>query len=293
MLQALNLDIDNPTSICSSVDKQICYRITNQEQVGTSYDGGATWQVDWQIPAGRKYYMQKHDSYPRPDTVPLDIGIVESNSGLIVVVAMGNQGVLVKSPDGNWNRYAVGTAAPTPYYATDFSEANEVLYDERIAIVLIAVCFFLILSICIWISAYVNSDVLLRKNILRACSPLGISIMIFLLYYLALFISPFYISKLIESFQLFVILAPFMGFIVSWLWIIIVSIRKQFSLLALVASIGFSLLTYFCLLFIFQLWALGTIPVYETAKLIDWVLGISVFLMGIIAEIRIAPLAMK
>jgi hypothetical protein len=134
---------------------------------------------------------------------------------------------------------------------------------------------------------------MLRKRILRACLPIGISVLILLLYYPLLFISPRYISKLVEGFQLFVILLPFVGLVVSWVWVIVVSIRKRFSFLALIVVVGFSFLSYFCLLLSFQLWAIGTIPVYETAHVIVWILGIGILLIGIIAESRIAPLAMK
>jgi len=293
-LQALNFDNENSTVVCLSTDEQICYRITGQEQVDISSDYGATWQVDWQIPVGRKFYMEKSSPYPRPDTVPLDIGVMESNSGQVIIVAMGNQGVLVKSPDGNGNRYAVSTAIPTPYYAADFSEANIVLYYDRIAVALFSICLFLLLSIGFWISGYINSNIVLRKKILHACLPFGVSLAIMLMFYLAAWTLPRNIVDMFDYYplQVLVTISPLLGFVFTAIWIIVISPRKRFSLWAFVINIGFSVFSFYIFLLSLQLWALGTIAVYENAVLVDWALGIGILLVGVIVGYKMSKMAM-
>jgi hypothetical protein len=293
ILQTLDHNVGNPASICLSDDKYICYKITDQESVDISNDGGATWQVDWQIPVGRKYYMQRSRSYPGPDTVPLDIILTESSSGPFVIVAMGNQGILVKSPDGNWNRYAVGKAVPTPYYANNFSQANGVLNNEQLVLMLLALCGFLLLSLVAWILSYIYANKIISKKILRAFSPLGISVLVFIICYFLGFVGPRYISDIIENFQLIIIPLPLLGFMITWIWMITVSTRKWYGLLTFIASAGLPILSYFCLLFPFQLWALGGIPVYETGKTIAWGLGVAVFLLSMFVIWKLASFSVK
>lgn len=295
IVQILNGDDNTQNTVCLPTDSFICYRIAGEERVETSSDSGNTWQVDWRIPNGRKYYMQRHSSYgPFPQTIPLDLQIIETNAGHYVVVAMGNQGVLVKSLDGNWNRYSVGTAVPTPYQASSFAEANQVLLlPEQVIIILIALCLFLLLSVCTWLLMYLKADALLRRKISRACMPFGLPILLFLVYGLVGLVGGRYVRDLIDAFQGPIFIMSLLGFLITWLAVFIVSIKRRFVLFALLACIGFSVLSYFGLFFPFQLWALGAISVYETAGVIALVLGISILIISIIAEKRITPLAVK
>ncbi len=293
ILQILEGDQNKQSPLCLSVDSQICYQITDQEQVEISTDGGIVWQSDWQIPVGRAYYMQRYANYyPAPDTTPFDMEIIESSNGHFVIVATGNQGVLVKSSDGKWSRYAVGQAIPTPYQAASFSEATDVLFNEWIVAILIAISFFLFLSVCIWVSVYLNSDPVLGRRVLIACLPFVLSISVFVLYYL-LAVSNLFSLRLSGGLQTFVVVLPIIGFVITWLAVIRVSRNRGFGFLALVLGVIFSILLYLCIFFPFQLWALGTIQVYETAQVVVWIVGIIALFIGVITEIKIATLAVK
>jgi hypothetical protein len=48
-----------PVTVCDPEKPQTCYRITGAEQVEGSLDGGQTWQVVWQVPWGRRKYMER------------------------------------------------------------------------------------------------------------------------------------------------------------------------------------------------------------------------------------------
>ena len=291
MLQVLNFDESTPSFTCLSKDSQICYRIT-EERVEISSDGGVAWQTDWQIPDGRKYYMERHVGYyPAPNTVPLDLEIVEFETEYIVYVAMGNQGVLVKSIDGTWNRYAVREAIPAPFQASSFSEANDVLYDEQVVVSLIAVFVFLILFLSVCIVAYLNADAVLFKKILGAYLPFVVSLGLFILYWAVWFIGwPFYIPYGIE---VLIIISPLLGIIFTWFILFIVAVERKYIVFAFLANIGFSLLSYFFIILPYQLWAIGVIAVYETASVISWVLGIGLLIISIMIENKITPLAVK
>lgn len=293
VMQILNNDKNTQAPICLSADTQICYRITDKEWIEVSSDGGITWQIDWQIPQGRKYYMQRHASYyPPPDTIPFDMQIVESSTGHFVVVVMGNQGVLVKTPDGEWNRYAVGKASPTPYQSASFAEATSVLFNEQIVAILIALVFFLFLSVCVWVSAYMNSDLLLSRRVFYACLPFILSVLTFIFYYLITVLFQFR-PRIFSDMQGFVMVLPLIGFAITWLAIILVSRNKGFVFLALICGVIFSIALYLCIFFPFQLWAVGTINVYENAKVLVWLVGAIICLLSVLAEVRVAVLAVK
>lgn len=292
MLQVLNFDETISSSICLSRNSQICYRITDDESIQISRDGGDAWEIDWQIPYGRKYYMERYVGYyPAPNTVPLDLEIVESETEYFVYVAMGNQGVMVKSGDGIWNRYAVRKATPAPFQASSFAEANGVLSNEQIVIVLISICFFLILSLSVCIIAYLKADAMLLKKILGACLPLFVSLALFILYWVVSFTGvAFFIPYSIEV--LFIV-SPLLGIIATWLVLFIVAAERKYIVFAFFANIGFSFLSYFLIIFSFQLWALGVISVYETSFTSSWVIGIGTLITGIMTVNKITPLAVK
>jgi hypothetical protein len=140
---------------------------------------------------------------------------------------------------------------------------------------------------------YLNSDGVLRRRIFRASSPFVITFGVFLLYWILIFSGVRYIVDFLYELQVLVVILPFLGFIISWLAVIIATIKRRFIVFAFLSAIGFSLLSYFGMFLPFQLWALGSIPVYETARIFVWILGISILITGIVLERRIAPLAVK
>jgi len=274
VLQKLEGKQNKQSTLCLSTDSQICYQITGEEQVEISNDGGATWQTDWQIPVGRKLYMERRFWGSNPDTVPFDMQIIESVGGYFVIVAMGNQGVLVKSPGGNWARYAVGLAEPISYQAASFKEAwNVINYSEQIVAILVGVGCLLLLSLAVWITIYINSSPRIRKQILISCLP-------------TVFFAAASAFFLFINFRYLAFILTLLGFMITWLAIIVVLWNRFLGFLTLLLSLGFSILIYFCILFPFLLWAMGDIPVYETALVITYVVGVVAIFVAFIAEIR-------
>lgn len=120
---ALAEDVTLPRIVCESTQPNLCYRIAQKEQVEESRDGGKTWRIAWSIPPGRGAYMERVGSGApsgRIDMGPYDLALVgpPGTNGLhTLVVAMGDQGVLVRTPEGAWERYGVWAAKPTPFAA--------------------------------------------------------------------------------------------------------------------------------------------------------------------------------
>jgi hypothetical protein len=290
-------------SACLSTNSATCYRMTGADEVEVSKDGGNTWKSDWRLPVGRKTYMERSPQRLQGvalDTAPIDLGIIETNAEHFVVVALGNQGVLVRTPAGKWERYAVGSAVPIPYQAANFTEASQVLFAEHIEAFLAATMIFLLLSLCTWLSAYINSDKVLRKKVLRALLPLGFAVTIFLLYHVLdafsggsrSFDSPIPRSVVFWS-RIVISLLPVLGFVVTWIAVILVVEGRKLGFLALLFAILYSVLFDFGILFPLQLWALGPIPVYAVAQMIATVVGMLLLLAGLIMEYRISSRAVR
>jgi len=110
-----------PVIDCDPEAPQTCYRISGAEIVEGSADGGQTWNVVWKIPTGRRKFVEKYlNSSLGPcgkgfDFGPYDLALLPTIEGTVVIVATGKEGILVRTPDGQWERRSVLTAEPTPY----------------------------------------------------------------------------------------------------------------------------------------------------------------------------------
>ena len=107
--------------VCAPSDAQVCYRL-GDERVEESRDGGQTWAAAWEIPPGRRTYMERYVSQPLScrgeagmDFGPYDLAVFDGPAGTTVLVAMGTQGAMVGGPDGRWERLEVLAASPVPY----------------------------------------------------------------------------------------------------------------------------------------------------------------------------------
>lgn len=137
-----------PKTVCEQANPLRCYRVGVKElAVEFSGDGGKTWRLDWHIPAGRLAFMNRARSgilSCEREVIggPFDL-LIDSNDS--VVVAMGNEGVLVGGA-GAWQRIAVGrTSGPTPFRKNIF-EAPFVVYWEVLASVFIAYAYWISLT---------------------------------------------------------------------------------------------------------------------------------------------------
>jgi hypothetical protein len=151
----------NLSIACVPQQPGICYGITGKAQVEISQDDGQTWQIDWRMPTERMEFMRRNPANiarfppkpPKPDMIPLDLGIIENNNQYAVIAAMGNQGVLVKTSGGKWERYGVYashasndgvSAVPLPFYATSFETLTSAVGQE-VGWILFATAIFFVL----------------------------------------------------------------------------------------------------------------------------------------------------
>jgi hypothetical protein len=111
-----------PAAACEPGNPQVCYR-TGAETVERSTDGGQTWRTAWRVPWGRRQFMEMYlerqmlGCKNTADTGPYDLVLLPQAGGITVVAAMGNEGVLTRTPAGDWQRVSVMSAEPTPFAA--------------------------------------------------------------------------------------------------------------------------------------------------------------------------------
>lgn len=135
--------VQDDAVVCVQAAPQSCYRLTSAPVLEISRDGGQTWQIDWQLPAGRQPYLARHPDMVDligvvPDLIPYDLEILETSAGYVVIAACGNQGVLVKSAAGSWQRVpvwseneSVRSAVPFPSQAANLSTALQNTASEN------------------------------------------------------------------------------------------------------------------------------------------------------------------
>ncbi len=134
-----------PLMACEHANPLRCYRIGVKDlAVEFSADGGEIWRLDWHIPAGRLTFMNRS----RSGILACEREVIGGPYDLLidpqgaVVVAMGNEGVLVGSA-GSWQRIAVGrTSGPTPF-REDIFDAPFVVLWEVLASILAAYIFWI------------------------------------------------------------------------------------------------------------------------------------------------------
>ena len=100
-------------------------------RIERSGDGGATWDVDWEIPQGRYDYMKRHlhrGSRWRGFGVN-DIELAPDGSGALIV-AFDGEGILVRSPDGEWSQHAIDGIVPVTSSARSASDVGSALMFE-------------------------------------------------------------------------------------------------------------------------------------------------------------------
>lgn len=105
-------------SICSQVSPKLCFRLTEDEKIERSEDGGRNWVMDWQMDPIERTMMEFWWDHDRDHKgipygfQPLDLAVVDTANGVYVIAAMGTQGVMLRSPEGEWETLAVAEATP-------------------------------------------------------------------------------------------------------------------------------------------------------------------------------------
>lgn len=279
---------------CVTQAQQVCYRLSGQSSVEISTDGGQSWQIDWQIPGGRQEYQGRQPEMEdlldvSPDAIPYDLAILETGNGHVVLVAYGNQGVLVKSTDGVWNRVAVlaedaeiRAAAPLPTQAPDQGTVVRVLATENVYLLLLAITGLILFTAVGWLGLVKKAVNPRQAQITRLSIIVFLSVTAFgLLGYLFVIThqggSP-HDWEMVNNMLVLVCLLPMM-LLIAVMFAIGGDLPNQkyvwrAGLLALGLALGFFILTWLP----FGLWARGSIAQYSQA----WLWVVLLFLLDFI-----------
>lgn len=295
-------------AVCVPDQLQICYRIQGQERIEVSYDGGMNWQTDWQLPTGRAAFMNRNaviyaDIYV--DTVPYDFHIFSDGSQYTVIVAMGNQGVLVRSPSGKWDRVAVSKQGksnqyedesfflgyPLPIQADTFSEAEEYISLESFLAKLGAYLFVIMLSKAGLNQRVISVDGENKKKISKPKKLFRWSIAVFIAYWVVFFIVAFFLqfenpiieflSDTEEIHTRVILFVPLLGVLGAWVWMILAAPERT-------KTLWFALRLLGCVVFFlagtwlpFLLWTFNLIPIYEVALGVAITAGLLAVLLAV------------
>lgn len=137
----------------SCLEDGLCYRVQGDERVLVSDDGGASWTVAWQLPPGRRLFLGRFPSSfckGPVDLGPYDVAVTGTREVHRVVVAMGNQGVLMRHPDGQWEQQAVELAEPTPLAVQEGWQFVAVLPVETVILTVLTLFVGVLLYQIVW-----------------------------------------------------------------------------------------------------------------------------------------------
>lgn len=159
-----------PVIACDPGTPRLCYRIDGQQpQVERSEDGGQTWDVAWSPPAVRLSYMRRVAAGTGKvlacgkeiDFSPHDLMLLPSGGGSVVLVALGNEGVLRGPADrAVWERFGVGWAEATPERGSSLHDLwpPSTILTETLLLLAAGASAFLVLSVRTWTSARRRPD---------------------------------------------------------------------------------------------------------------------------------------
>ena len=280
-----------PVVVCDPQNPQVCYRVTGAEVVEGSSDGGQTWQVVWDIPWGRRQFMEMAIARramrckSSPDLGPYDLALLPQDEGIVLVVAMGSEGVLVREPNGTWWQYAVLDAEPTPYATLDPYILMWLLPGETGITLGAAVFVWLALCVMGWQIIFSRARFASGRSTWWAIMPVLLAVVLLSLSYLLAY-SPHWVRNDTTPLVLLAVLLETVILIpgapaFTWLLIARISPRskmaRQAALTCFLAAAGIFPLAWLP----FPLWAFGIIPVYEIALALSVLIGIAVLAWGI------------
>ena len=283
-----------PKQVCLPSRPLECYRITGQPQVERSLDGDLTWKIDWQFPLERRSYMShRYLVTPPPMNInPLDIAVLELPDGPRVVVAMGDQGALVRLADGSWKRIPVLSADPTPLKAENILQPFSDLLMEEIILVIVLMLGVLILSVLSWVMVLRSEQSRSHRGwVLR---PL----LLWLIGDLLLGIGGRFwgTNNKLLLFLLITVIAGLLMTLIGplWTWRRVASLAARPGIIYLVLMIVIIAPLFFGLVFLTPLilWTLWVIPTYGLAMLLGLMLAGIVFILSILLTWRFTQLAM-
>lgn len=243
---------------------EIVYRAEPGAGIERSADGGETWTREVNLrgsEARGAYHAQRQSGNTVAVAGPLDLDVDEATGS--VVAAMGHDGVLTRTPDGEWHRVAVG-----PYEPAEIDTAGETLSLLSGELMLAAALALLALA---------SFSLLVER---RSWPAFILPVGGWLAWLAAVLMQP--ALSLTPSGYMSMIIYPAMAFagVLPLLSLAITGVRAyrraggwQKALLgALLAGVLF-LLPY-------VLWALGGIPRYVTATIFALLLAATVLIAG-------------
>jgi hypothetical protein len=292
-----------PVAGCDPLDVRLCYRIDGRAQVDESWDGGQTWSVAWQLPAGRDSYLRRatgqncvincgNDSALRTYDMAFATGRGEST----LVVALGTEGLLTHSPSQGWQRtgltlsqsgYQPWVIAPTPLSASTFNEVFQNTAQEWLLALGLAFLVYLGLSLWVWVFAAQHPAPGTPHSAGWIFSPLWV-IGVWLLVMIMPFAHYFrwFSGATGTNFYFLVLLTfPIMFLVINY-----VSWRRAGQFFGrpddirhlgwsiLKAAAGIAAIPTLC----FGVWAVGVIAHYETAYLLSLLLGLAWFVRCVV-----------
>ncbi|MCB2412005.1 hypothetical protein LGT39_03970 [Demequina sp. TTPB684] len=99
------IPIPNQTEDCVPSDPSECFRaMTGATGVERSADGGATWDVDWQLTPDQLEQLEHAYGKAPSDFVTNGVGVVATNTGFVVIAGNGTDGFAVRDAKGAWER---------------------------------------------------------------------------------------------------------------------------------------------------------------------------------------------
>jgi hypothetical protein len=159
---ALQAEVELPKVACVPGREQVCYRISGEESVEVSTNGGAAWETVWSVPASRRSYMSRYAWWQaNPDILAclksvdmraVDLAILGEGDDHLAVVALRSEGVLLgRLGDSEWEVRAVGLTEPTPFHGTvaDLFPPWTII-GETVVAFLVGGLSFLVLSALSW-----------------------------------------------------------------------------------------------------------------------------------------------
>jgi hypothetical protein len=237
-------------------NSQILYRFPAGENIETSNDGGINWRLEYRLDEyyqdARNFYHQHEAEYPAAVIPGAGHALFHRETGNLVVT-MGHDGLLVRTPDGQWHRVAVDS-----YRLIDISQLNTGTLANILSPVYalaITLCFLVLTTTTAWIRRITRAT--MRVNWLGA-GWIGWIFLIFEFNNAGSNGLRFDVALLALAMLVFIALPLSLGAI----WDVGRNFRQTTPHILIV-----SLLANAAFLFPFLLWTTGTVPRYTTAAL--------------------------
>ena len=274
IVEVAGAPVELPKVVCVPDLEQTCYRAAGEEQLQGSADGGATWQTVWSAPTTRRAFMQRiADGHGQLlscgkelDFRANDLVVLGRGEGHVVVVALGNEGVLHGRPGQSWVRRGVGAAEATPE-RSDIQDLllPSLILEETVAAVLAGAAALLLFSSLAWRRHRPRPGESVPK---RSDMPWKTGVVITLLALILMFaldveaLIPYALVPLVAIIAWAVILWS------GWLQTLRGTGEGRRAWTALVLSALGSLLVALAVWIPFALWLLGVLATYPAALLL-------------------------